>query len=95
MESNEPSITQALHLMNSPEIQEKIEADTGLVTRLCRSNCSAEEIIDDLTLATLARYPTAEERALFLDEFKRSERVAAAEDVLWTLLNSKEFLYNH
>lgn len=95
--SNEPSISQALHLMNSPEVMDKIRAKTGVARRLADSSKTSAEVIDELYLGTLARFPTDRERALFLEAFKEpgSDRRTAVEDVLWTLLNTKEFLYNH
>jgi hypothetical protein len=81
--------------MNSEEIQEKIHDDSGRAQKLAKTDTSPESIIDELTLATLSRFPTREEKALFSDEFLHSDRRKAAEDVMWALLNSKEFLYNH
>jgi hypothetical protein len=93
--SNEPSIAQALHLMNSPEILSKIHSPQGRATRLADSKKSTEKIIEELFLATLTRFPTTDERTFMLKATARPNRQTAAEDVLWTLLNSKEFLYNH
>jgi hypothetical protein len=94
--SNEPSITQALHLMNSAEIADKIRARTGAARRLADSAGAPAEVIDELYLAALARFPSDRERAVLLEAFAGpADRRAATEDVLWTLLNSKEFLYNH
>lgn len=91
---NEPSIAQALHLMNSPEIGEKIRSREGVAARLARSPHTPSEIIDTLYLATVSRTPTEDERKVLLELYTTSEnRRAATEDVLWTLLNSKEFLY--
>ena len=93
--SNEPSIAQALHLMNSPEILDKIESSKGIARRLAGSDKTAQQIIDELCLATLSRFPTKDERTLMLKEFSQKDRREAAEDILWALLNSKDFLYNH
>ncbi len=95
--SNEPSITQALHLMNSPEIAEKIQAKTGAARWLADSKKPPDEIVEELYLAVLARLPSAKERATMAATFGASsaDRRAATEDVLWALLNSKEFLFNH
>jgi hypothetical protein len=95
--SEEPSIAQALHLMNSPEIADKIRARTGTARRLADAGKPPREVVDELYLATLARYPSDRERAIMLDVFTQSgeDRRAAVEDVLWALVNSKEFLYNH
>jgi len=93
--SNEPSITQALHLMNSPEIAEKIRAKTGTAKKLAESKLTPAEVIDELYLTVLARLPNDKEKAASLAVFAESDRRAAAEDVLWALLNTKEFLFNH
>ena len=94
---NEPSIAQALHLMNSPESFYKLRHRDGRAARLARSKLTSEQVIDELFLATLSRLATDEERKLMLVAFRETTGVrrAAVEDVLWTLLNTKEFLYNH
>ncbi len=95
--SNEPSITQALHLMNSSEIGDKIRSKAGTAHRLADSKKTTAEVVEELYLTTLARLPTEAEKTTMLKVFADSgtDRRAAAEDVLWTLLNSKEFLFNH
>lgn len=91
----EPSIAQALHLMNSPESVHKIRHRDGRARALSSSNKSDEEIIDELFLATLSRHPSAKETALMRQAFTDSpeNRRAAVEDILWTLLNTREFVY--
>src|SRR5690606_9009575 len=94
--SNEPSIAQALHLMNSPEIMEKIRDRGGRVATLAESLDAPSALVEELYLSTLARFPTVEEQQLMAQAFAEGrDRRQAAEDVLWALLNSKEFLYNH
>ncbi len=92
--SNEPSISQALHLLNSPEINEKITHRLGTARKLAESAKPADEVIEDLFLGTLARFPTTEEKTLMREAFAGNNRRQAAEDVLWAVLNLKEFLYN-
>lgn len=95
--SNEPSIAQALNLMNSPELNDKIRSRQGVARRLADGNLPPQALIDELFLTALARYPTEKERTPLAGALApdRSERRAFVEDVLWALLNSKEFLYNH
>jgi hypothetical protein len=95
--SNEPSIAQALHLMNSDEIMDKVRARKGTARKLALSAKKPAEIIEDLYLGTLSRFPTDKEKALMLRVFAESEegRQAAVEDVLWALLNTRGFVYNH
>ena len=91
-----PSISQALHLLNSPEISEKIEHRHGRVRNLVKQNASNEQIMDELYLSTVSRYPSDAEKQLFEQALNGStDRKAAVEDLLWTLLNTKEFLFNH
>ena len=82
--------------MNSPEIVAKIRDRQGQVRQLANSARPATEIVDDLYLATLTRFPTDEERKLILATFPpdNSQRREATEDLLWALLNTKEFIFN-
>ncbi|MBI3862401.1 MAG: DUF1553 domain-containing protein, partial [Planctomycetia bacterium] len=95
--SNEPSISQALHLLNSREINEKIASRDGTARRLADTSLSTDDLIDEIYLGTLSRFPAAEERALTKDAFSSpgATRRQAIEDILWSVLNTKEFLYNH
>jgi hypothetical protein len=94
--SNEPSISQALHLMNSPEIAAKIRSRTGHAATIAKQPLSAADALDELFLSVLARYPKAAEKEQLLPEFAATDdRRVLCEDIVWVLLNSKEFLYNH
>lgn len=95
--SNEPSIAQALHLLNSPEINEKISRRDGLARRLAAGPLTPDQLVDELYLGALARFPTDAERttARAVFETPGSSRDEAVEDLLWAVLNTKEFLYLH
>ena len=95
--SNEPSISQALHLMNSSEVSDKIRHRSGRVRRLATSGLLPEQVVEELYFTALSRLPTPPEKKLMLKAFSLPgrDRQTAAEDVLWALLNSKEFIYNH
>ncbi len=95
--SNEPSISQALHLLNSPEVNDKLSSRGGLARRLASSPKSDAEIVEEIYLSTLSRFPTEQERSVVLSAFSvaDSPRHQAIEDVLWAVMNTKEFLYNH
>src|SRR5690606_23774972 len=56
------TVTQALHLMNSREVDRQIGSDTGRAARLAASDRSAEEVVDELYLAIFSRFPTPGER---------------------------------
>jgi hypothetical protein len=93
--NNNPSAAQRLHLLNSSHIQRKIEQ--GPVTRaLALSKKSTQEIIDEIYLTILSRFPTENERKA-VEAYAKSaaSRRDAAVDLAWSLVNSAEFLYRH
>jgi hypothetical protein len=92
-----PSVVQALHLMNSNKLQEMLTHKKGRATRLASSTLTAEQILEELYLSCYSRLPTAEEAAIAVKalQVEKPNRQAAIEDVLWSLLNSAEFVFNH
>ncbi len=94
---NRPSVVQALHLMNSNKVQAQIASSEGRAKKLADSKLSEQEIIDELYLAALSRFPAREEMQLALAAFsaKDATRRSATEDVMWALINSAEFVFNH
>ncbi len=93
--SNQPSIAQSLHLLNSPEIMAKVQHRQGRARKLSISQSSPDEGIEELYLASLSRLPTDRERELMKTAFEGANRRAAVEDILWALLNSKTYIFNH
>lgn len=92
-----PSVVQALHLMNSNKLQEMLTHKKGRAARLASSTLTAEQILEELYLSCYSRLPTAEEAAIAVKalQVEKPNRQAAIEDVLWSLLNSAEFVFNH
>lgn len=93
--SSEPTMAQALHLMNAPEIETRLAAPTGRVARLIERGLSPQKLADELSLAALGRFPNSQERKIADDMFAAGPSREAAADFLWTLLNSRDFLFNH
>ncbi len=93
----EPSVSQVLHLLNSPEIQRKLAHDRGSVARLAAVRAGDADLVDDLYLTVLTRMPTARERdvAVSLLANNPGQRRQAAEDLVWGLMNTLEFAFNH
>ncbi len=91
----EPTLSQALHLLNGDTVASKIQAG-ALVKRLIDEGRSPPEIIKTLYIRTLSRQPTEDElqKLTALLEGQSSPQ-QTLEDVFWALLNSREFLFNH
>jgi hypothetical protein len=90
------NLTQALHTLNGDTLASKIADSKGRVAKLMQSDHSHEAIVRELYMVTLCRWPTSEELALsneFLAESPSPKE--CYEDILWTLLNSKQFLFVH
>jgi hypothetical protein len=90
------TLGQVLLLSNSDEVEGKISAGDGAIAKMLADKKPAEEIIDELYLGALSRLPSAAERSKAV-AFVAAEQDPrpALEDVLWTLVNSKEFVFNH
>jgi hypothetical protein len=91
----EPTLSQALHLINGETIHQKIAAG-GVVKRLLDAGKPPEAVIKTLYVRCLAREPNAQELGKLLAVVEKDKnRQAALEDVFWALLNSQEFVFNH
>ena len=94
--SQEANLAQSLHLLNSDEMQKKLAADGGRAAKLATEQRSDEEKIRELYLIALSRQPRSDELAAATGYVAGKENKREAfEDVVWTLVNSKEFMFNH
>jgi Protein of unknown function (DUF1553)/Protein of unknown function (DUF1549) len=93
----EATLTQALHLINGKSVAGRIADPNGRVAKLIQTPMiSDDQIIEELYLSVLCRLPQAGERELMQQHFAAGgDRLKAAQDVMWVLLNTKEFLFNH
>jgi hypothetical protein len=90
------TLAQVLLLANSDETENKLADGNGRIARLINEQKPTPEIIDELYLACYSRLPTDDERNTTVSYIDTADdRRRAAEDVLWSLVNSKEFLFNH
>lgn len=88
----ESTVTQALHLMNSLELDRRVRHDEGRAARLAKSDLTAAEIVDELYLAIFSRYPTEAERSYSsaLIEMAGEDRRNRIQDLMWAMLNAPE-----
>lgn len=95
--SAEANLAQSLHLLNSSEVQNKIAAGDGRAAKLAADPRPVEQKINELYLWVYGRPPDAEELAVAVGHVGRhsDNPRPAYEDLLWALVNTKEFLFNH
>src|SRR5262249_28765256 len=90
------TLGQVLLLANSDEIEGKIAAGDGRLARLMKNKKPPQEIIEDLYLAAYSRRPNDAELKRTLEYVSAYDnKQKALEDVLWVIVNSKEFMFNH
>jgi hypothetical protein len=94
----EPSMVQVLHISNGNTLNTKLEKKGNRIDQWLNGNVPVEKMVDEAYLAALARQPTAKERSAIVaavTEAPEAERRQVLEDMLWGILSSKEFLFNH
>jgi hypothetical protein len=93
---SEGNLGQALQLINGPTVNEKVRHPNNRLGKLLAANASDEAILDELYLAAYCRLPTAEERSKVQEHLRKNpDRRKAWEDVLWAIINTREFLFRH
>ncbi len=96
--SDEPSMTQILHLANGKTLLEKLEAKEGRIAKWVDDKTPPEQLVDQLFLTALSRLPSENEKSRLiaaLTEVPENERRAVMEDIMWSVLTSREFLFQH
>jgi hypothetical protein len=102
------SLAQSLHLMNASDVKAKLTASGGRAEQLSKAEMPEPKRVRELYLAAFSREPTAEEVQIAEAHLLKPRTDAAGkpldsqrarrngyEDLLWAILNTKEFLFNH
>jgi hypothetical protein len=98
---NSPDVAQAMHLISGQTIQNQITGKGGTLDHwLADPSLSDEEITRRLFMATLVHRPNERELSQVTASVQARgggtvARRQAFEDVLWTIFNSKAFIFNH
>ena len=96
--SQEANLAQSLHLLNSSEVQNKIGGGSSRAAMYANDKERPhEEKIRELYRWVYSREPDAEELQVALGHIEKHQDnlKIAYEDILWALINTKEFLFNH
>ena len=96
--TNEPSMVQVLHITNGDTINQKLAAKGSRLEQLLAAKTPDDKIVEEAFLSALSRPPTDAEKqqlTLELGQAPTAEKRTAVEDLYWSLLSSKEFLFNH
>lgn len=96
--TDNPSVTQVLHISNGDTVNEKLEAKGNHIEKLLMAKTPPEQIVDDAYLSSLSRLPTSKERTRIMEVLQKTDEKElrpAIEDIYWALLSSREFLFNH
>jgi len=92
--STDAALAQALYLINDDDIHSRVADPDGRLTRLLKEMPEDSERIEELYLTVLNRYPSEEERQTLLGYVNDApSREAGFQDVLWSLINVREFLF--
>ena len=104
--SSDPSIAQALHVINGETLNRKLMNKDGAVSLFLKLGLSDGRMLEQVYLSAFGRYPTESEKQRGVELLKASRldkgtpeallqsRRQGAEDLMWALLTSKEFLFN-
>lgn len=91
----EPNLSQALHLLNGDAVHAKV-MEGNVIGRMIDGGMDDRAILNEIWLRTLARPPSEAQIESILATFVGGDqRKSELEDVFWSLLNSREFVFNH
>jgi hypothetical protein len=96
--SDEPSMTQVLHLYNGKTINNKLQAKDNRISLVLEAGADDQQVIRSAYLEVLSRLPSSEELSrlsALIQVEDGGQRREVLEDLYWSLLTSREFLFNH
>jgi len=94
----DPTVTQALHLMMSPQIYTKVASDGSLAAELAsklnKKELTPAQACEELYLTVYSRYPSDKEKRIVEPMIEKGpNKRTVTEDLLWSMMNTPEFLF--
>jgi hypothetical protein len=88
---------QALHFINGKAIQSRVQNPAARPMQLAKQKLTDRELVTEIYLWSIARHPSEAEFKVTLEYFRThgERREEAAQDLMWALLNSRDFLLSH
>ena len=96
--SDTPSLVQVLHISNGETINQKLSAADNRLTKWMAEAKSDSDLLDEIFLTCVARLPSSGEKDELLPLLASTaaeEKRLVLEDLVWSILSSREFLFNH
>ena len=95
--NGEGSLSQALDLMNDSFVMSRVHSSSSGANSLINKSLAMTDaqLIDNLYMNVLSRHPSADEKAAALNALSTGNRTQKAENLLWSLYNKVDFIFNY
>jgi len=96
--STSATLAQVLLLSNSEEMENKVASGEGRVARMIKAGMNDTAMVEELFLAARCRLPSPKEKQRAMAHLagaEKAEKAKALEDIVWALLNTRDFVFNH
>ena len=91
----EPALSQALHVLTGKTFNEKLTKQGGWLDQILQSDATNKEIIEELYLGSLSRFPSRGELIRLEEMVQKRPRKEALESLTWAIISSRQFLHNN
>ena len=95
--TEEPSMAQVLHIANGDTVNQKLKQAGNRIEKLIAEKTPDEKIVEEAYLSALSRLPSEQEKKgilAMLSGVEAKQRREVIEDLYWSVLSSREFLFN-
>jgi len=93
--TTEVSLAHAMNLINGPTVADAIIDPNGRIAKLLKENKEDRMLVEELYLATFARFPQKNEYTIAIEHLGSAEsKEEGVQDLMWALINSPAFLFN-